>query len=173
MLSVAAPADAIEEILVFGKGETRQVQALTAAQLDQFPAGTSPLKSIEKLPGVNFQSADPYGAYEWSTRIVVRGFNQNQLGFTLDGVPLGDMSYANHNGLHISRAILSENIGRVELSQGTGALATASTSNLGGTLQFFSDDPADDFGVDVNGSLGSDEANRIYTRIDSGEIDSG
>lgn len=175
LLGMAGTADesVIEEILVFGKGETRQVQSLTAAQLDQYPAGTSPLKSIEKLPGVNFQSADPYGAYEWSTRIVVRGFNQNQLGFTLDGVPLGDMSYGNHNGLHISRAILSENIGRVELSQGTGALATASTSNLGGTLQFFSDDPADEFGVDVNGSLGSDEASRIYTRMDSGELDSG
>lgn len=175
LLGMAGTADegVIEEILVFGKGETRQVQLLTAAQLDQYPAGTSPLKSIEKLPGVNFQSADPYGAYEWSTRIVVRGFNQNQLGFTLDGVPLGDMSYANHNGLHISRAILSENIGRVELSQGTGALATASTSNLGGTLQFLSDDPADEFGVDVNGSLGSDEASRIYTRMDSGELGSG
>ncbi|MFM7121174.1 MAG: TonB-dependent receptor plug domain-containing protein, partial [Gammaproteobacteria bacterium] len=110
MLSVAAPADAIEEILVFGKGETRQVQALTAAQLDQFPAGTSPLKALEKLPGVNFQSADPFGAYEWSTRTVVRGFNQNQMGFTLDGVPLGDMSYGNHNGLHISRAIMTENL---------------------------------------------------------------
>jgi hypothetical protein len=33
---------------------------------------------------------------------VVRGFNQGN--FTLDGVPLGDMSYGNHNGLHI-RAI--------------------------------------------------------------------
>jgi 2,4-dienoyl-CoA reductase-like NADH-dependent reductase (Old Yellow Enzyme family) len=130
------------------------------ASSNSFPAGTSPLKSIEKLPGVNFQSADPYGAYEWSTRIVVRGFNQNQLGFTLDDVPLGDMSYANHNGLHISRAILSENIGRVVLSQGTGALGTASTSNLGGTIQFYSDDPRGVFGVGVNGSYGSDDAQR-------------
>jgi len=166
-------AQPIEEIRVFGKGETRQVQALTAAQLEQFPAGTSPLKAIEKLPGVNFQSADPYGAYEWSTRIVVRGFNQNQLGFTLDGVPLGDMSYANHNGLHISRAILSENVGRVVLSQGTGSLGTASTSNLGGTLQFYSDDPRGTFGVDVNGTLGSDEAQRVFARLDTGELATG
>ncbi|MGA0839115.1 MAG: TonB-dependent receptor [Pseudomonadales bacterium] len=173
MAGAAEPQPVIEEIRVFGKGETRQVQALTASQLEQFPAGTSPLKSIEKLPGVNFQSADPYGAYEWSTRIVVRGFNQNQLGFTLDGVPLGDMSYANHNGLHISRAILSENIGRVVLSQGTGALGTASTSNLGGTIQFYSDDPRDEFGVDLHGATGSDEAQRVYARLDLGETAAG
>ncbi|HCS66208.1 MAG TPA: TonB-dependent receptor, partial [Cellvibrio sp.] len=100
--AAGSTATQVEETLVFGRGETRQVHVLGAAELAEYPAGTSPLKAVEKLPGVNFQSADPYGAYEWSTRIVVRGFNQNQLGFTLDDVPLGDMSYANHNGLHIS-----------------------------------------------------------------------
>ena len=164
------PAAQIEEIVVFGRGETRQVQTLTATQLEQYPAGTSPLKAIEKLPGVNFQSADPYGSYEWSTRIVVRGFNQNQLGFTLDGVPLGDMSYGNHNGLHISRAIMSENVGQVELSQGTGSLGTASTSNLGGSLVFSSADPDAEFGLDVNASVGSDGAQRAFVRVDSGEV---
>ncbi|MES3007122.1 MAG: TonB-dependent receptor [Pseudomonadota bacterium] len=166
-------ATEIQEISVFGQGQTRQVQSLTAAQLEQFAAGTSPLKSIEKLPGVNFQSADPYGSYEWSTRIVVRGFNQNQMGFTLDGVPLGDMSYANHNGLHISRAIMSENIGQVSLSQGAGALGTASTSNLGGTLEFNSADPSDTFGISTNASVGSDDAQRLFLRMDSGTLSTG
>ena len=125
----AQPADddaAADEIVVLGRGETRQVQTVTAQQIEQLPAGTSPLKAIEKLPGVNFQAADPYGAYEWSTRITVRGFNQNRMGFTLDGVPLGDMTYGNHNGLHISRAIPTELVDRVVLSQGTGPLDTAS-----------------------------------------------
>lgn len=169
-IQAAEPVAEIEEIVVFGRGETRQVQTLTATQLEQYPAGTSPLKAIEKLPGVNFQSADPYGSYEWSTRIVVRGFNQNQLGFTLDGVPLGDMSYGNHNGLHISRAIMSENVGRVELSQGSGSLGTASTSNLGGTLVFSSAEPESEFGLDVNGSVGSDSAQRVFVRVDSGAL---
>jgi len=174
--SEAFAADAateIQEISVFGQGQTRQVQSLSAAQLEQFAAGTSPLKSIEKLPGVNFQSADPYGSYEWSTRIVVRGFNQNQMGFTLDGVPLGDMSYANHNGLHISRAIMSENMGRVSLSQGAGALSTASTSNLGGTLEFASANPEDSFGIMTNASMGSDNAQRLFLRVDSGTLSTG
>jgi len=174
-LPVVAQAQqgSIEEIAVFGKGEVRQIQTLSAAQLAQFPAGTSPLKAIEKLPGVNFSSADPYGSYEWSTRIVVRGFNQNQMGFTLDGVPLGDMSYANHNGLHISRAIMTENMGQVSLSQGAGALTTASTSNLGGTLAFTSMDPADEFGVTTNAMMGSDGAQRLFARVDSGELSTG
>ena len=81
-----------EEIIVFGRGETRQIQELNNADLTILTPGTSPLKAIEKLPSVNFQSADPFGNYEWSTRVTIRGFNQNQLGFNLDGIPLGDMS---------------------------------------------------------------------------------
>jgi len=163
----------VEEVVVLGRGETRQVQAIRSEQIALLPAGTSPLKAIERLPGVNFQSADPYGAYEWSARITVRGFNTNQLGYTLDGVPLGDMTYGNHNGLHISRAIPSENVARVQLSQGAGSLDIASTSNLGGAIEFFSADPGEEFGVEVEQMYGSDSARRTFVRFETGELGSG
>ncbi|RVT41837.1 TonB-dependent receptor [Sphingobium algorifonticola] len=159
-----------DDIVVYGFGETRQVQTVSDSDIALLTPGTSPLKAIAKLPGVNFQSADAFGAYEWSTRISLRGFNQNQLGFTLDGVPLGDMSYGNHNGLHISRAIISENLGTVTVSQGAGNLATASTSNLGGTLVFASRDPSNDTDIVASGTYGSDDTYRIFTRLDSGDL---
>ncbi len=160
----------LEEVLVFGRGQSRQVAEVSAIEIEQAAPGTSALKVISKLPGVSFQSADPYGAYEWSTRITVRGFNQNQLGFTLDGVPLGDMSYGNHNGLHISRAISSENIGNAVLSQGAGSLETASSSNLGGTLQFYSIDPAHELGLNVALTGGSDSDQRGFIRFETGDL---
>ena len=166
-------ADPLEEVIVLGRGETRQVQSITAQQIEYLPPGTSPLKAIEKLPGVNFQSTDPYGAYEWSTRITVRGFNQNRLGFTLDGVPLGDMTYGNHNGLHISRAIPTELVGRTVLSQGTGSIDTASLSNLGGAVEFFSASPESELGATVAQTFGSDSARRTFARFDSGELGTG
>jgi iron complex outermembrane receptor protein len=173
--AAAADADPMQEVLVLGlgRGESRQVQEVTGAQIDQLPAGTSPLKAIEKLPGVNFQSADPFGAYEWSARLTIRGFNQNRIGFTLDGVPLGDMTYGNHNGLHVSRAVPSELVDRVVLSQGTGGLDTASASNLGGTVQFYSEAPAEEFGARLQQMVGSDSARRTFARLDSGELGAG
>ena len=42
-----------EGIVVFGRGETRQVQELTSKELLILAPGTSPLKAIEKLPSVN------------------------------------------------------------------------------------------------------------------------
>ncbi|WP_395943285.1 TonB-dependent receptor family protein [Brevundimonas sp.] len=172
MATADAQATQVDEIIVFGRGQTRQQASVTAAAIAVEAPGTSPLKAIERLPGVSFQSADAFGAYEWSARITLRGFNQNQLGFTLDGVPLGDMSYGNHNGLHISRAIISENVGRVDVAQGSGALGTASSSNLGGTVEFTSRRPTEDFGVDVSGAFGSDDTLRGFVRLDSGALGS-
>ncbi|PTS89060.1 TonB-dependent receptor [Caulobacter sp. HMWF009] len=174
--AAAAPADTaanteVDAVIVIGQGQSRQVQALKDDAIALEAAGSSPLKAIDKLPGVTFQSSDAFGSYEWSTRISIRGFNQNQLGFTLDGIPLGDMSYGNHNGLHISRAITSENIGRLELAQGAGSLATASTSNLGGTLQFFSRNPSEAFGAQTNVTVGSDNMYRLFGRVDTGAIE--
>jgi iron complex outermembrane receptor protein len=159
-----------ETIVVTAPGEFRVEQAMESPMLIEQAPGTSPIKSIAQLPSVNFQAADPYGSYEWAVRISVRGFNQNQLGFTLDDIPLGDMSYGNWNGLHISRAIIDENVGRIVLSQGTGALETASTSNLGGTLQFYSADPSDKRGFTVNQTFGSFDAYRTFARFESGTL---
>lgn len=157
------------EIVVFGQGETRQVQEVSNKELLILAPGTSPLKAIEKLPSVSFQSADPFGTYEWSSRVSIRGFNQNQLGYTLDGIPLGDSSYGNNNGLHIGRAIISENIGVTRVSQGSGSIGTQATNNLGGTLEFFSADPSDGFGVDANLTYGSSNTMRAFGRINFGE----
>ena len=157
-----------ETIVVTAPGEFRMEQELLPATLLEETAGTSPIKALAQLPSVNFQAADPFGSYEWAVRISVRGFNQSQLGFTLDDIPLGDMSYGNWNGLHISRAIIDENIGRIVMSQGTGALGTASNSNLGGTVQFYSADPLDKRGFQAAQSFGSYNSYRTYARFDSG-----
>jgi iron complex outermembrane receptor protein len=157
-----------ESVVVTAPGEFRDEQALEAPTLIEQAPGTSPIESLSRLPSVNFQAADPYGSYEWAVRISVRGFNQNQLGFTLDDIPLGDMSYGNWNGLHISRAISDENIGRIVLSQGTGALETTSTSNLGGAIQFYSADPSDKRSLTLNQSFGSWNTYRTFGRFESG-----
>jgi len=157
-----------EEVTVTAEGETRDVQSIDQKALLEATPGTSPIAILGHLPSVEITSADPYGAYEWAVRIAVRGFNQNQLGFTLDDVPLGDMSYGNLNGLHISRALIDENLRTAALSQGTGALDTASTSNLGGAIQFFSVDPSDKQGFQASQSFGSFDGSRTFGRYDTG-----
>jgi iron complex outermembrane receptor protein len=177
--AAAAPAPAAEAkaevpkvqvVETFGRGQSRQVQNISRNDMAKIAPGSSAFKAMEKLPGVSFQSADPFGIYEWSTRLNIRGFSQNQLGFTLDNIPLGDMSYGNHNGLHISRAVITENLVRVSVSQGAGGLGTASTSNLGGTVQFVMQDPLEASAFQGAVTMGSDSTRRLYARYDSGAL---
>lgn len=167
------PIPTLPEIRIFSAGETRQTQGLDRADLDKARPGANPLAALGRLPGVDFQGADAQGAYEWSVRFNLRGFGQNYLGFTLDDVPLGDMSYTNNNGLHIGRAISAENLDQVLLSQGSGDVGTAATGNLGGTVRFLSRDPDMKPGAYLAQTLGSDNFHRTFARLETGKLESG
>jgi len=165
-----AEATNLDAISVIGHRDTRQVQHVGQVELQSVAPGTNPVKVLEKLPGVHFVSSDPWGSYEWSNRIAIRGFAQNQLGYALDDIPLGDNSYANHNGLSPNRAILPENIAELELAQGAGALRIASTSNLGGALLLHSSDPAAEFGARAGFAFGDNATLRSFVRVDTGDF---
>jgi hypothetical protein len=169
----AAPADVASddgqaEIVVSGAKATRSATTISQAEIQKILPGVSPLKAIQTLPGVLYITADPWGNNEQNAQIFIHGFAANQLGYTMDGVPLGDQSYGNYNGLSPQRAVISENVGRVIVTTGAGDLATASNSNLGGTIETFSSDPQKEFGVTINQTIGRYDTSRTYVRIDSG-----
>ncbi len=152
---------------------TRSVVTLEGKEIQKILPGISPLKAIQTLPGVTFLTADPWGNNEQNISLYVHGFSAGQLGYTMDGIPLGDQTYGNYNGLSPQRAIISEDVGRVTLASGAGDLGTASTSNLGGTIDTFSSDPKAERGATVEQTFGSYSAFRTYARIDSGTFGNG
>ncbi|RVT90901.1 TonB-dependent receptor [Sphingomonas crocodyli] len=170
---VAPSADAdmsdAHDIVVVGSGQTRSVSSLTPASLDVLPPGTSVQKALNFLPGVMAQSIDALGVNEQSLTLQVRGFNTTHLGYTLDGIPLGDGAYNNYNGLTISRALISENLGRAELATGIAGLGIPSTSNLGGALLYTSSDPRKNLGIEASQTIGEEKSYRTFVRIDTGE----
>jgi iron complex outermembrane receptor protein len=164
-----ANADAVDDIVVIGTGQTRSVSTLVPSNLDSLPPGSSLQKALNILPGVSAQSIDALGVNEQSLSLQVRGFSTTHLGYTLDGMPLGDGAYNNYNGLTISRALISENLGSADLATGIAGLAIASTSNLGGAVTYMSSDPHRDLGVAISQTVGSDNGLRTFVRLDTGE----
>jgi iron complex outermembrane receptor protein len=173
----AAKATQPEIISIVGQGSTRQIQVLDAAQLSQAAPGTNPLKVVGQLPGVSFNSTDPLALDPYSANVYMRGFTEDQLGFTLDGIPLGaqgygssGQGYGNIGGININSAIIADNIGRVNVSQGAGGVDVASASNLGGVMQLFSIDPAEKPGGTISQGFGSFNTERTFVRLDSGVL---
>ncbi|MGF6710471.1 iron complex outermembrane receptor protein [Luteibacter sp. W1I16] len=162
-------AQDLDAVSVIGTGETRQVQRLRTSDQKVLPPGTSLQKVLNVLPGVNAQSADALGTNEQSMTLSLRGFSGTRLGYTLDGMPLGDSAYNNYNGLSINRALISENFAGAELSEGIGNLGTPSTSNLGGTIAYSSSDPLKTMGGRVVQGFGSDQNRHAFARFDTGE----
>ncbi len=172
--AVAAQADAERgQVVVTATRATRSAVALPAPEIQKILPGVSPLKAIQSLPGVLYETADPWGNNEQNESLFVHGFSTQQLGFTMDGVPLGDQQYGNYNGLSPSRAVTSENVSSVVLSSGAGSLGVASTSNLGGAIETFSRDPAKAFGVDIRQTFGSYDAFRTFASVDTGVFGDG
>ncbi|MCH4023052.1 MAG: TonB-dependent receptor [Acetobacter sp.] len=171
--SVESSTSESEAIVVLGAGSSRETQSVSRTALMEYTPGTSPFKALSKLPGVMFTSSDPLGSYEWSQQIIIRGFDQSRLGFTMDGMPLGNLAYGNDNGLSIGRALQTENNGRATLSQGAGSVDVAASNDLGGALQFTSIDPTDKFGVDVAGTVGSASTWRTFMRVNTGKLPGG
>jgi iron complex outermembrane receptor protein len=176
-LSGAALGDAeaaidsdLNSIVVTATRATRSSVDLGNAEIQAQLPGMNPLKAIETLPGVVFTTADPWGANEQNQNLFIHGFNAQQLGYTMDGVPLGDGSYGEWNGLGVSRAVISEIVSRVNLATGAGALGTASTSNLGGVIETFSSDPHHEPGGQLDQTFGSYDAYRTFARMDSGNL---
>lgn len=151
-----------------GQGKVLAANALTRADIQLRSPGTTPLKAAESLPGVNFQSSDPFGSYEWSTTLTIRGFQAGQIGQTFDGITLGNMQYGNFNGLGVGRAVDPENLEDATVTQGSGALGTASSNNLGGVVQYTSSDPRNAAGFTVRQMLGVANARRTFGRWDTG-----
>jgi hypothetical protein len=153
--------------------KTRSAVAMSGAEIQKVMPGVNPLKALQALPGVSFQTADPWGNNEQNLSLFVHGFNGQQLGYTMDGVPLGDQQYGNYNGLAPQRALTSENVRSVVLSTGAGDLGTPSTSNLGGTIETYSSDPLNRRNVNLQQTVGSHRASRSFVRFDSGELGGG
>ncbi|WP_454715425.1 TonB-dependent receptor [Caulobacter segnis] len=167
--AAAADNTELDAVVIVGTGQTRSVNTLTPQSLEVLPPGTSVQKALNFLPGVNAQSIDALGVNEQSLSLQVRGFNTTHLGYSLDGMPLGDGAYNNYNGLTISRALISENLGRADLATGIAGLSIPSTSNLGGALIYTSSDPKKAMGLSFNAGVGSEDSARTFVRFDTGE----
>lgn len=166
------PAGSIATVEISTR-KTRSSVALSGAEIQKVLPGVNPLKALQALPGVSFQTADPWGNNEQNLSLFVHGFNGQQLGYTMDGVPLGDQQYGNYNGLAPQRAVTSENVRSVVLATGAGDLATASTSNLGGTIETYSSDPSANRNINVQQTVGSHDTTRTFVRFDSGKLGGG
>ena len=127
---------------------------------------------IDNLPGVSVQEGDAYAFDDWSSNVVMRGFqatiNDVQIGTTIDGFPNGTSDY--WGGAKANRFVDPMNLGGVEVSQGTADIASRSVEALGGTLNFLTADPAEEASQTASVTIGENEGQRFAARVETGSL---
>jgi iron complex outermembrane receptor protein len=130
---------------------------------DQAP-GANPFQLLSLAPGINTNSQGSTGLEPSS--ISIRGFQSNQLGVSLDGVPINDSgNYATYPQEYVD----TENLSQIFVLQGAGDAETPNISATGGVIGMTLRRPSADFHVTLIQSVGSNNFTRSYGRVDTGD----
>ncbi len=158
---------ASEAAVAIGLDETSNTIAITREALLSAPSGVSGLKMLETLPGFNVQANDALGLYEFGNSVTIRAFNFRQIGFVLDGAPMGRSDQ--FGGSPIFRYVENENLARVTASQGAGDVTLPSYASLGPIVRYSTIDPTLEPGASATFSAGNDNLRRGFVRLETGE----
>jgi iron complex outermembrane recepter protein len=151
-----------------GADQASNTVAVTREALLSAPAGISGLKMLEGLPGFNVQTDGALGLYEFGNSVTVRAFNLQQIGFVLDGVPMGRSDA--FGGSPIFRYVDNENLGSVVASPGAGDVSQPTYASLGPVVEYFSIDPSTKFGATISQAWGDDDLNRSFVKVETGQL---
>ncbi len=161
----------IDEITViakkFGKGLSRATFAVSNDEIEQRPLGAEITQSLNQIPGVQVSTSDSRGG-SFSFEIYLRGLTDEQIGFTVDGIPTGDSRF--NGGTPPNRFLESSNTSNIVVSQSAGDIGAPSRFALGGFIAFESDDPNEELSFLAEASVGSFDFQRYFFRIDTGEL---
>jgi outer membrane receptor protein involved in Fe transport len=169
---VCSAEEGMESITVVGRSVSYANNQTSDEMLKQQTSMTSVLAAIDNLPGVLINEGDTFGADDWSTSISIRGFqvdlSQQQIGITVDGIANGNSNYG--GGAKANRYIDTENLARVDVSQGTADIASRSHEALGGTLDFVTLLPGVEERVVVSTTFAEFDGRKFFVRYETGEI---
>lgn len=138
---------------------------ITKAAMEKELGTGNVLQSIAQLPGVNTYSYDATGLFGGD--VTIRGFGSDQIGFTVNGVPVNDSGgYA----FYAQEMIDKENVCTASVAQGSPELESPHSGATGGSVSMITCDPTDQFRIRATQTLGGLSLNRSFVRVDSGRF---
>lgn len=153
----------VEGIVVPDTSKAKQV--LTQEQLSKNAPGQTVLDSINVVPGVSFTNNDAYGSA--GGQLYIRGFSQDRISLTFDGVPLND---SGNYQIYSNQQLDPELIEQVNVNLGTTDVDSPTAAATGSTVNYRTRVPGEELGVRLSGSAGEFDFFRIFGMVDTGEF---
>lgn len=151
--------------LIIQEESAKARSTVSKAYLESQPSTNSPYQNLALLPGVNAFSTDASGLFGGT--LTMRGFNSDQLGFTIDGAPVND---SGNFAVYPQEYVDSENLQELFVTQGSTDTEAPHVGASGGNVGIVSMNPRDTYGVRLSQTLGSNNLRRTFVRLDSGKL---
>ena len=164
-ITVTGEGDKLGAGLIIDEDTPKAKSTVTKAQLDKIRSSSNPYQALNLLPGVNASSFDATGLFGGNLR--VRGFNSDQMGFTINGAPVNDSgSFA----VFPQEYTDTENLCELFVTQGATDVEAPHVGASGGNIGLITCSPEDKQRFRLAYSGGSLHYSRTFLRLDTGKI---
>nr|WP_295074869.1 TonB-dependent receptor [uncultured Roseateles sp.] len=151
--------------LMLNEDTVKGRSTITKASTEKDLASGNPFQALALLPGINTFSHDATGLYGGG--LTIRGFGSDQLGFTINGVPVND---SGNFAVYPQEYVDQENLCTQSVAQGAPEVESPHAGATGGSVSINTCDPENARRVRVAQSLGGLGFTRTFVRFDSGRF---
>lgn len=141
---------------------------VTRAATEKNRSTENAYQALSLLPGVNTFNHDATGLFGGG--LTIRGFNAEQLGFTVNGVPVND---SGNFAVYPQEYADQENICTQTVTQGSPDIESPHVGATGGNVGMTSCDPEDKRRLRFSQTLGGLKLSRSFVRYDTGKFADG
>ncbi|MBK0031375.1 TonB-dependent receptor [Erwinia sp. S43] len=172
--SLAADSSDVGEINVKGQSlggglmvqedSSKARSTLTKEAMDKAPGASNAIDMLKYTPGMNVNSNDASGLS--GIDYTMRGMNADQIGLSMDGIPINDSgNYAVYPNLLGD----AENLEQIFVTQGSSEVDGPHIGSSGGNIGLVTKRPSKEFGGFVKQTLGSNSLSKTFARLETGE----
>jgi len=160
---VTSDGDALGNGLILDEDAVKAKSTVTRAAIEKALPSSNPFQLLNLLPGVNASSYDATGLFGGNLR--VRGFNSDQMGFTINGAPVND---SGNFAVYPQEYTDSENLCEIFITQGSVDTDAPHVGASGGNVGLVTCAPNDTSGGKLAQSLGNLNFRKTFLRYDTG-----
>lgn len=172
--SLAADSSDVGEINVKGQSlggglmvqedSSKARSTLTKEAMDKASGASNAIDMLKYTPGMNVNSNDASGLS--GIDYTMRGMNADQIGLSMDGIPINDSgNYAVYPNLLGD----ADNLEQIFVTQGSSEVDGPHIGSSGGNIGLVTKRPSKEFGGFVKQTLGSNSLSKTFARLETGE----
>lgn len=166
-VTVTGEGDKLGTGLMIEEDSSKSKSTVTRAAMEKARPSSNPYQLLELTPGVNTYNHDATGLF--GGQMKVRGFNSDQVGFTINGAPVND---SGSFSVFPQEYTDTENLCEVFVTQGSADTESPHVGASGGNVGMVTCEPTDVGRARVSQTLGQSNFSRTFVRLDTGKIGS-